>query len=405
MSQAKSGILVLTDPQYENFLHQKEEANRLQRNLHSEDHSPVHQHSVPENEILERADHLLAQETAHQVGSILRRLGLQEVKRVPDKASLIPAHVTKPKFSSNKELMKSVNRLTEKKLPKQLLVVEQPEEAKVLHRRAVTEKTEHRPQTVRQVSVLDEKAKYLSSHRAAGGSITPPSSPHAAVLFPDSDSEVDRPHFDPNAQFEAKRLESALKNPVLLPSKRTLSKYLTEVKSVETAIWEKSTARTDDVGSMRSSVRLSSPTADNLLRASGDNLVPTSAKRRNVKVKRHKKKTPRTLSSPTQSARPTSEKPRELPKVLSEEQKQGKVMHEIRTMGLRRSEEDPSGKGLGDLMRICFRCEPEKALKRFSSLELVRMKNLNSRLYSMLTHDPSELYRIISDPRHSVLPI
>ena len=352
MSQSKSGILVLTDPQYASYLHQKDEAQRL--NPNSDD--PIVGEKV-KAEAGEQADDLIEREAAHQVGSILKKLGLEEVTK-GQKSGYQPAGVFKHKFSSQQELQASIGRLTQKK--RQISCLPLPKSQ--THRRFHTTKEQTEQQSGQQVSVLIRNSDLQRE-----------------LHYSDSDSDsglaVTRADFDPKSSQEAGRLDRLLhSSPKLLPSKRTLSKYLLEVKSVEGAL--KSTASTEDVPS---SAHTPKPRVHRRTRTS------------------HKSKP---LSAKLEEQRVSAVRPPPKPmKVLSEEQKHEKALEEIREISTRNAAE--TGSGLGDLMRISFKCEPERAFEHLPSSELLTMKHLNSRVYSMLSTDPSELYRIIATPRYS----
>lgn len=348
---SKGGILVLTDPQYASYLHQKDEAQRL--GLNSDDQIVGEK---VKTEAGEQADDLIEREAAHQVGSILKRLGLEEVTK-GEKSGYQPAGVPKHKFSSQQELQASIGRLTQRRRQVSCLPLLKMQ----THRRIQTAKDQTEQRSGQQVSVLIREEDLQRE-----------------LHWGDSDSEsglsVTRADFDPKSNQEAGRLDRLLRSsPKVLPSKRTLSKYLLEVKSVEGAL--KSTASTDDIPS---SAHTPKPRVHRRTRTSQKS-KPLSAKLVEPRI------------SPSHPHKPM--------KVLSEEQKHAKALEDIRGIASRNTAE--TGSGLGDLMRISFKCEPERAFEHLPSSELVTMKHLNSRVYSMLSNDPSELYRIITTPRYS----
>lgn len=351
MSQSKGGILVLTDPQYSSYLHQKDEVQRL--NLHSDDQIVGRK---AESEAGEQADDLIERETAHQVGSILKKLGLAEVTK-GEKSGYQPTGVPKHKFSSHQELKASIGRLTERKRQISCLpLLPKPQ----THRRIHT--TKEQTESHQHVSVLIKDSDLVRELHYSGSE-------------KDSGLSVTRADFDPKSSYEVGRLDRLLhSSPKLLPSKRTLSKYLLEVKSVEGAL--KSTASTDDVAS---------------------SVQPSPKPRPSHRVRRSCKSKP--VSAKAEEPRSSSSHPHKPMKVLSEEQKHAKALEDIREIATKNTSE--TGSGLGDLMRISFKCEPERAFEHLPSTQLLSRKHLNSRVYSMLSNDPSELYRIITTPSYS----
>ena len=365
MSVSKGGILVLTDPQYASYLHQKCEAQRLNHSAEDTVRSPK-----ALSDTGEQADDLIEREATNQVGSILKQLQLEEVP-TGEKTKYEPTGRPRQKFSSHQELQASISRLTEKKRQISLLPVTTPKPK--IHRRVFTTRDQFRPRPlttdtdIQQVSVLiketDLQRELLASSTTS-----------------DSDLSITHADFNPTSTRESHKLDRLLHSPKVLPSKRTLSKYLLEVQTVEGAL--KSTASTDDVASSVQQPR-----------------TPKVMHRSNPKTRKSLQKKRKSESSKPEEIRQSTSHKKEPMKMMTEEQKKEKIVEEIKGIAGKNNAE--TGSGLGDLMRIGFKFEPERAFERFKSTELGSMKHLNARVYSMLSHDPSELYRVITTPHYS----
>lgn len=339
----KAGLLLLSEDDYETYVHQKDEAMRLQTS------NQVEARKVEGLELgQEGHEDLVDREAEEKWEGLLRKLGLEEVQSPVQRSVLAPAAVAKPRILTGNDLQKSVERLTSKPA---FSAIPSP--------------------------------RHLSSPKATSlrplHETPPPSCPSPPLA---SLEELLTQSFERPEKLHCTDLR-------LLPTKQTLAKYLSEVKSAETAL-------NSSTGISQKSTSLASP------RSAKTSALPT--KRRMATKRKVKPKlthlTSTVTASVSQSPRGLEQSERTGAKPLTEEQKRAKVMEEVRTMAAGKQQAG----GLGELMRMGFRVQPDQALAKLTASELAAMKHLNARAYAMLSNNPSLLYRIISDPEYAVRP-
>jgi len=341
----KAGLLLLSEDDYETYVHQKDEAMRLQTSSQVEAMKAESRESGQEGH-----EDLVGRETEEKWEGLLRKLGLEEVRSPAQRSVLAPAAVAKPRFLDGKDLQKSIERLTSKPAFSSIPSPRSLGSPKATPVRPIPE--------------------------TAPASCASPPLASLEELLTQSFERPEKPRFSDWR---------------LMPTKQTLAKYLSEVKLADNVL-------NSSTGISQKSTSLASP-------RSAKTTAP-STKRRVTATKRTSKPklthlTTTVTASMSQSPKGLEQSERTGAKPLTEEQKRTKVMEEVRTMA---AEKEQAG-GLGELMRMGFRVQPDKALTKLTSTELAAMKHLNARAYAMLSNNPSLLYRIISDPEYAVRPM
>jgi hypothetical protein len=339
----KAGLLLLSEDDYAAYVHQKGEFMRMQTSNEAEAMQTARREM---NSRQEGEEDVIHREMEAKWGGLLKKLGLEEVQSPSLRSELAPASVSNPRIFTEKDLQKSIERLTSKPA--------------------------------------------FSSIPSPRNLVSPKATPAIADTAPVSCPSPPIVSLDELlAESFERQKTSRFSDLRVLPTKQTLAKYLSEVKSAETAL-------NSSAGISQKSTSLASPRS-----AKASSTLPTKRKALALKRKLKRKADQHltTTTSLSQSPRGLEQSERPGPKPLTHEQKREKVMEEIRSMAALKEKE---GEGLGELMRMGFRTQPDRALSKLNATELAAMKHLNSRAYAMLSNNPSLLYSIICDPEHAV---